>query len=382
MEKVISKIITIIKKAELDIGLAIVGSVNREQEYDDLDILVITEDIVKTKESFKKIFLNYNLREIDDAIKLEDFFSKEVSFGIYQKSILDKVIFNFILGTEIQTVHKTWTIGYWCTEALIEDLRKMKILLDDKELFLEKMKSKVNKDLVYAKKRILEECLEEIEIKSKMLGKYEKSIEHSFLINDLILASVRAVFICEDKFIYGFSKLTKIIEKLSEPYKTLITSFLKQKDLDSLIKLKKIFKNKLNEYNTFYLGTWQFSGDFKKLTEKEIINLIRYSKKMGVNKFDTALVYGKGNVEKILGRNTEKDDIILTKIPAKIKPKLDEKRIENFYTQKHIKECVSKSLKNLNREYIDICLLHNWSTNWEKELKIIKYLEKLKRKSS
>ena len=41
-------------------------------------------------------------------------------------------------------------------------------------------------------------------------------------------------------------------------------------------------------------------------------------------------------------------------------------------------DCIRKSCRNLKRNYVDICLLHNWVLNWNNNPQIIKYFEKLK----
>ena len=44
----------------------------------------------------------------------------------------------------------------------------------------------------------------------------------------------------------------------------------------------------------------------------------------------------------------------------------------------YILECINKSLLNLNRKKIDICLLHNWTYKWNNEPLMIDILQKIK----
>ena len=128
-----------------------------------------------------------------------------------------------------------------------------------------------------------------------------------------------------------------------------------------------------------YLGTWQFDGTFNDMTDEEIIDLIKYAKKRGINKFDTALVYGNGKVEKLLSKVINDNDIVITKIPAKIKPSKDKtEKLETYYDENYINNCVKKSLSNLDRTRINIVLLHNWSKSWDNSPVLLDWLLALK----
>ena len=95
-------------------------------------------------------------------------------------------------------------------------------------------------------------------------------------------------------------------------------------------------------------------------------HIIRCAKALGIKTFDTALVYGKGAIERTLGEETDLTDTIITKIPAKSKPALNdgEERFDELYSDDHIEICVKKSLENLCCDTIGIILYHNWSRGW------------------
>lgn len=123
-------------------------------------------------------------------------------------------------------------------------------------------------------------------------------------------------------------------------------------------------------------GTWELDGKHNNLSMKKREDLIKFAKAIGINKFDTALVYGGGEVEKILGKILEESDYVISKIPAIIKPELTEENFSKFYTPEHIEKCLKQSLKNLKREKINCVLFHNWAYGWGKEL--IEILAKFK----
>ncbi len=133
----------------------------------------------------------------------------------------------------------------------------------------------------------------------------------------------------------------------------------------------------MSEINLFY-GTWELDGILKDIKEGEAIELLKYAKEQGINSFDTALVYGNGKVERMLASVIDDKDIVLTKIPAKIKPSLDEEDIDDFYPEGYIEEKLSESLRNLKRKSINIVLLHNFSRKWT-NLRPINDLVKLKK---
>lgn len=125
-------------------------------------------------------------------------------------------------------------------------------------------------------------------------------------------------------------------------------------------------------------GTWELDGKHKELTKEQIGQLIAYAKKCGIWMFDTALVYGNGNVEKYLGEFLTETDYVLTKIPAKSKPELTDENVDNFYSEEYVENCLNTSLENLKRKSINCVLFHNWSYGWNE--KVISYLTKLKEK--
>ena len=102
-------------------------------------------------------------------------------------------------------------------------------------------------------------------------------------------------------------------------------------------------------------------------------------KKIGITKFDTALVYGNGKVEKLLSKVIDESDTILTKIPARIKPVSGRNMpLINYYDEDYINCCIEKSLYNLNRKKIEIVLLHNWTEEWNNKPILLDWLITLK----
>ena len=166
------------------------------------------------------------------------------------------------------------------------------------------------------------------------------------------------------------------MNKLPLEFQELINNIFSFNNIEKVID---IISKKINSLNNLYMGTWQFNGQFKKIAEDEVIQLLKIANENGINRFDTALVYGQA--EKYISNLNNDYNIILTKIPAKEKPSLEESAIlSNYYTKEYIEDCVNKSLSNLNREYVDIILLHNWNYNWDNYPELIDWLLDLKKR--
>ncbi|MEM4412376.1 MAG: aldo/keto reductase, partial [Thermofilum sp.] len=105
------------------------------------------------------------------------------------------------------------------------------------------------------------------------------------------------------------------------------------------------------------LGAWQFSEAWGALDFEAAKAVVRRAVELGVNFFDTAMVYGNGKSEKLLGRSLKelsvsRDSVIVsTKIPGEFLNPLD------------IPRAVRKSIENLELGYIDVLLAH-WPPAW------------------
>ena len=129
-------------------------------------------------------------------------------------------------------------------------------------------------------------------------------------------------------------------------------------------------------------GTWNLSPSTKKFKSpnttsiKQSIELLRFAFEKGVNFFDTADIYGEGIGEKILGnafKGIRKKIYITTKAGV-----LNEKNHTDF-TKKYIQYKISKSLKNLETEYLDGFQFHN-ITSSDRIESSYNFLQKLKKR--
>ncbi|HUF00709.1 MAG TPA: aldo/keto reductase [Anaerolineales bacterium] len=132
-------------------------------------------------------------------------------------------------------------------------------------------------------------------------------------------------------------------------------------------------------YGMWGLGGWTGSDD------KESLQSLHRSVKLGCNFFDTAWGYGRGHSEELLGQivraHPDKKLHVATKIPPKNSrwPAEPEYSLDDCYPPDHIREYVEKSLKNLGMEQMDLIQFHTWDDSWAEDERWQRALEDLKR---
>jgi aryl-alcohol dehydrogenase-like predicted oxidoreductase len=90
---------------------------------------------------------------------------------------------------------------------------------------------------------------------------------------------------------------------------------------------------------------------------------------LGLNFIDTALVYGRGHSENLVGKviKERKEQLYVTsKIPPKNGrwPALAGSALRDVFPYDHIIKCTEASLKNLGVERIDVQQFHVWDDGW------------------
>jgi aryl-alcohol dehydrogenase-like predicted oxidoreductase len=117
-------------------------------------------------------------------------------------------------------------------------------------------------------------------------------------------------------------------------------------------------------------GAWAIAGGmWKGAVEAESLRALHRAVDLGLNFIDTALVYGDGKSEELIGKFTRqrKDPLIVaTKIPPKDGrwPARPGTPLERAFPYDHIIECTEKSLRNLGVERIDLQQFHVWLDDW------------------
>jgi aryl-alcohol dehydrogenase-like predicted oxidoreductase len=118
-------------------------------------------------------------------------------------------------------------------------------------------------------------------------------------------------------------------------------------------------------YGAWGIGKTSWIG----ANDDESLQALRKAIDLGLNFIDTALVYGNGHSEQLVGRivkERSEEIYIASKIPAKNYqwPAQAGVPVEETYPGDHIIASTETSLRNLGLETIDIQQFHVWSDEW------------------
>ena len=97
------------------------------------------------------------------------------------------------------------------------------------------------------------------------------------------------------------------------------------------------------------------------LEEEASRGIIRRALELGVNFFDTAIVYQNGTSEQYLGRALKdfarrEDVVVATKFPVRTQAEID----GGISGQEHVRRMLDQSLQNLGMGYVDLYIYHMW----------------------
>jgi aryl-alcohol dehydrogenase-like predicted oxidoreductase len=118
-------------------------------------------------------------------------------------------------------------------------------------------------------------------------------------------------------------------------------------------------------YGAWGIGGSQWGG----ADDDESIQALHRAIDLGLNFIDTALAYGRGRSERLVGqvvRERPETIHVATKVPPKnlIWPAPAGLPVEEVFPGDHIRACAELSLSNLGLERIDVLQLHVWSDEW------------------
>jgi aryl-alcohol dehydrogenase-like predicted oxidoreductase len=126
------------------------------------------------------------------------------------------------------------------------------------------------------------------------------------------------------------------------------------------------------EISEIGFGAWGIGGtQWRGESDDESCRALRRAFDLGVNFVDTALAYGDGHSERLVGKMVGEAFhriYIATKIPPKngIWPATPSMNIEDVFPYDHIVRCTEQSLKNLGVEQIYLQQFHVWTAPWSK----------------
>jgi aryl-alcohol dehydrogenase-like predicted oxidoreductase len=117
--------------------------------------------------------------------------------------------------------------------------------------------------------------------------------------------------------------------------------------------------------------------------DSESLRALERAIDLGLNFIDTALAYGQGHSEQLVGRTVRQRSetvCVATKIPPKNSrwPASGADRAEDAFPGEYIRSCTERSLRNLGLETLDVQQFHVWHDNWLEQGDWLEAVEALK----
>jgi aryl-alcohol dehydrogenase-like predicted oxidoreductase len=131
-------------------------------------------------------------------------------------------------------------------------------------------------------------------------------------------------------------------------------------------------------------GGWGIGGGWGNQDDGAALAALQHAFDLGVNFFDTALGYGDGHSEELIGKALKpvRDQVVIaTKAPPKTMrwPVLDHEPVDETFSPAWIVECTERSLRNLDTDYIDLLQFHAWTPAYAEQLAWQEGVEQLKK---
>jgi aryl-alcohol dehydrogenase-like predicted oxidoreductase len=137
------------------------------------------------------------------------------------------------------------------------------------------------------------------------------------------------------------------------------------------------------EVSEIGFGAWGIGGkQWLGGDDNESLASLHRAIELGVNLIDTALAYGDGHSEQLVGRVVREAGrriYVATKVPPKNRIWPARGSLDEVFPYDYIIACAEESLRNLKLDAIDLLQLHVWSADWLARDEWRRALEDLKR---
>lgn len=113
-------------------------------------------------------------------------------------------------------------------------------------------------------------------------------------------------------------------------------------------------------------GGWQLGGTWGHVDDEESISTLLYAFEQGINFVDTAVLYGQGRSESVIGKAlrswSDSPIHVATKVPPVVWDQQDDidAPMQGRYPEAWLREHVDNSLSRLGVDRIDLLQLHGW----------------------
>jgi aryl-alcohol dehydrogenase-like predicted oxidoreductase len=132
-------------------------------------------------------------------------------------------------------------------------------------------------------------------------------------------------------------------------------------------------------YGAWGIGGTQWGG----ADDDESIQALNKAIDLGVNFIDTALAYGQGRSERLVGRVVRERPetvYVATKVPPKnrVWPAGEGSRLEDVFPRGYVRDCAEESLRNLGMDTVDVLQLHVWNDDWADSRELLDEVDELR----
>lgn len=116
-------------------------------------------------------------------------------------------------------------------------------------------------------------------------------------------------------------------------------------------------------------GAWGIGGGWGPKRDDEARAALERALEVGVNLVDTALAYGEGHSERLVGevvRASGRRVFVATKVPPmdRVWPAHAGKPLRAVFPRQHVLDSTERSLEHLGLDAIDLQQLHVWNDEW------------------
>jgi aryl-alcohol dehydrogenase-like predicted oxidoreductase len=132
-------------------------------------------------------------------------------------------------------------------------------------------------------------------------------------------------------------------------------------------------------YGAWGIGGAQWGG----ADDDESLQALHSAIDLGLNFIDTALAYGDGRSERLVGevvRERQETVHVATKVPPKnrIWPAEEGAQLDEVFPPGYVSECAEQSLRNLGMETVDLLQLHVWNDDWADSEELLDEVDRLR----
>ncbi|ADI15379.1 aldo/keto reductase [Truepera radiovictrix] len=131
-------------------------------------------------------------------------------------------------------------------------------------------------------------------------------------------------------------------------------------------------------------GAWGIGGGWGERDDTAALAALERALEEGITFIDTALGYGEGHSERLIGQvvgGSDREVVIATKVPPKNRlwPARKGTTLAETFPKDYVLACTDQSLQNLGKEQVDVLQFHVWDDAWAHEAAWRETVEELKR---